>query len=67
MIESRSQTGHWRKMIPSQSSAQPVASLSSADGDWDKEDRTSQGFRLWLRPAKITAGSGAPPPEEKSN
>jgi hypothetical protein len=29
MIESRSQTGQWRKMIPSQSSAQPVASLHS--------------------------------------
>jgi hypothetical protein len=24
------------------------------------------GFRLWFRPAKIFAGSGAPPPDEKS-
>jgi len=31
-------------------------------------DRISlQGFRSCLRPAKILAGSGAPPPEEKSN
>src|ERR1019366_204181 len=36
--------------------------LAQRDGDWDKEDRTSQGFRLRLRPAKIIAGSGAPPP-----
>ena len=41
--------------------------LVQRDGDWDKEDRTSQGFRIWLRPAKIITGSGAPPPEEKSN
>src|ERR1035437_3891996 len=41
--------------------------LAQRDGDWDKEDRTSPGFRLRLRPAKIIAGSGAPPPEEESN
>ena len=28
------------------------------DGNWDKVDRTSHGFRLWLRPAKISIGSG---------
>jgi hypothetical protein len=28
---------------------------------------TSPGFRLRLRPAKISAGSGAPPPKESSN
>jgi len=38
--------------------------LVRRDGDWDKEDRTSQGFRLGLGPAKIIAGSGTPPPEE---
>jgi hypothetical protein len=38
--------------------------LVRRDGNWDKEDRTSQGFRLRFRPAKIIAGSGAPPPEE---
>ena len=27
--------------------------LAQRDRDWDKEDRTSHGFRLWLRPAKI--------------
>jgi hypothetical protein len=41
--------------------------LVRRDGNWDKVDRISQGFRLWFRPAKIIAGSGAPPPEEKSN
>jgi hypothetical protein len=41
--------------------------LVRRDGDWDKDDRTSQGFRLRQRPAKIIAGSGAPPPEEKFN
>jgi hypothetical protein len=41
--------------------------LAQRDGDWDKEDRTSPGFRLWFRPAKIIAGSGALPPEENSN
>jgi hypothetical protein len=45
----------------------PVAcKLAQWGGDWDKEDRTSQGFRLRLRPAKIIAGSGTPPPEENS-
>ena len=38
--------------------------LVRRDGNWDKVDRISQGFRLWFRPAKIIAGSGAPPPEE---
>jgi hypothetical protein len=43
----------------------PVGSkLVPRDGDWDKEDRISKGFRLRFRPAKIIAGSGAPPPEE---
>jgi len=41
--------------------------LVRRDGNWDKVDRTSQGFRLWFRPAKIIAGSGAPPPEENFN
>ena len=38
--------------------------LVRRDGNWDKVDRTSQGFRLRLRPAKINDGSGTPPPEE---
>jgi hypothetical protein len=41
--------------------------LVRRDGNWDKVDRASQGFRHCLRPAKIPAGSGAPPPDEKSN
>jgi hypothetical protein len=32
--------------------------LVRRDGNWDKVDRTSHGFRLWLRPAKISIGSG---------
>ena len=44
-----------------------VGAAGAASWVWDKEDRTSQGFRLWLRPAKIIAGSRAPPPDEKSN
>ena len=40
--------------------------LIRREGNWDKEDRTSQGFRLWLRPAKIIDGSGTPPPEKNA-
>ena len=29
--------------------------LVRRDGNWDKVDRTSQGFRLRLRPAKINS------------
>jgi len=39
--------------------------LVRRDGNWDEVDRTSQGFRPCLRPAKIPVGSGAPPPDEK--
>ena len=41
--------------------------LRQRDGDWDKEDRYLRGSVARLRPAKIIAGSGAPPPEEKSS
>jgi hypothetical protein len=34
-------------------------------GKWDKEDRSSLGLLPGHGPVKISAGSGAPPPEEK--
>ena len=39
-----SQTGQWRKMISSQSSAQPAAALSSETETGTKRIVTSQGF-----------------------
>jgi hypothetical protein len=38
--------------------------LIRRDGNWDKVDRTSHGFRLRLRPAKIKRRKRNPPPEE---
>jgi hypothetical protein len=53
-------------MSSSQCSAQSVAILSGATETETKRIRTSQGFHFRLRPAKIIAGSGTPPPDENS-
>jgi hypothetical protein len=37
------------------------------DGNWDKEDRHLTGVPPSASTAKISAGSGVPPPEESSN
>jgi hypothetical protein len=54
-------------MIVSQSSAQPTASCSSGTDTGIKRIVTSKGLRYRRRPAKISAGSEAPPHEGKSN
>jgi hypothetical protein len=63
-IESCSQTGHRRKIISSESSAQRAASRSSGTDTGTKRIVTSHGSRFPLRTAKMLAGSGTPPPEE---
>src|SRR6516162_4261103 len=51
-------------MIVSQSSAQPTASCSSGTVTGTKRIVASKGLRCRRGPAKISAGSEAPPPEE---
>jgi len=60
MIESRSQTGHRRKMTSAQFAAQSVSNLCAGAESEINRIVAHRGSALRRWPAKIAAGSGAP-------
>ena len=58
MIESRLQTGHWRKMILSQSSAQSVASLSGPAETETKRIVSHRGSASGFDPPRSLSEAG---------
>src|ERR1700726_2016004 len=64
MIESCLQTGHRRKMVSSESSAQQAASCSSGADTGTKRIVTSNGSRFSLRIRQDAGKKRGPPPEE---